>query len=1170
MTVEKNMLRRSLAITLALALGVLPGGSAFAAAAVARPVVTSVVAPGGAAAVMSRVTMPSLSLVSGVPLAAGLMSSLAPTPTIAPTLSPALSPAQLASPAPVAAPAVERHPVLGLLNELRARGVELPETVSSADAPAIAAIAAAMPEGASKQEMLAFAASLTNRGGAVSHDAASAASGRLFDGLDRAGSETAAVAAPKSGLSKWIAPLARALGLGSPAPAPKQPAKAADPREYAVALQDLRWTPSVEELPATTKDLRVVDNDIVGQDEALKALKFGLKMGITKDGRMDGRHYNVYVSGPDGSGRETALRHLLSDIAPKMQTPGDIVAATNFDNPHRPVILDFAPGTGAGFVKAIRQFVQQAQTILPKALEEGQVGQMKKQVMAAIRADFEKSVAAIQEAAKAVAMPKGYELDFVVKHGEQGTSFGTRLLHDGEPVQQGADLPNIEEAMAKMEAEAPKLQQMFLEHAEKNNVMMSQAAAQIQQAEAQGAAQVIETLAQGLLKAIAPKTPADPKTEAFQQKVAQWQKAFDAKVAAVDVEGFGLLFLPTRNGVNVAFTHEGKPVAKKTVEQLIGSGKMSNAQWATIQDRLKLAAKGLMQEMKTAMEAFSTEGEALGAAQPQIPAAQMAYVQSLANYAASHYPIFLGRSEASEDEEEGGAGGLAALLGGAQRQKPVDPAEHFRASLLVNNARTKGAPVIWERNPSYENLFGMADDNERIGMMGLMPVKTEGVGGPTLKAGSFHKANGGFLILNVMDVLREPGVWPSLMRAVRNGDAEIAVGGLMGAMRGRGMSYSVPAKVKVVLVGSPYLRMLLAHNDEDFGLNFQSAAEFEPRVRITGGIVSSYAQVLKNIIASSAGELLDFETGAIARVLEAMSRSAGDHNFLDASFGGMVSLVREASFWARESGRDEVRREDVETALKTKQEREETYRRHLIDTYKNNVFVVETEGSRVGQINGLAVMGSFGVPMRVTIQVSKAAGGGGIVSVDRNAGSTGKSFNKALGVVEGFLEGLFARETVFPARISVSYEQNYGGIDGDSATSTEIYGILSALSGVGIGQNFAVTGSADQFGNVQAIGGVNEKIEGYFELAKSRGLDGKQGIIIPRSNVRDLNLAPEVAQAVAEGKFHIYAVDHVSQGLEILTGVAYSEIVERAEAKLRDMRLAGAKEMAQAKKSFGR
>jgi predicted ATP-dependent protease len=1182
MTVDKSILRKSLAITLALALGVLPSGFAAAAGNVARPVVAAPAAvPGVSGAVMSRVSMPSLSLAQGFTptLSASLAPTLAPSASISAaemTAPSVLVPAaaygressgiRAAGPTAASASGIERHPVLGIIEGLRARGVELPETVTAADAMALAQ---ALPEGSARVEMIALAAALGNAG------AGSAAStGRIFDGAQNrraAGLEEAAPVQQPSALRRWVVnPLLRLAGRAdAPAPAARQHAKPANPQDYKVGLNDLRWAPSDKDLPASTRDMKVADKQIVGQDDALKAMRFGLKMGVTKDGRMEGRHYNMYVSGPEGSGRETALRHLLDEVAPKMQTPGDLVAATNFDHPEKPVILSLPKGRGIPFAKAIRGFVMKAAEILPKALDQGEVGQMKKQIMASIRADFENGIAAIQAAAKAVAMPEGYKLDFVVSHDEQGrTSFGTRVLYNNEPLKQGVDTPKQQEALAKLEEHAPKFQEQFMAMAEKNNAMTEQAAAQIAQAEAQGSAQILAQLAQGLVAAVAPEQAASPELEAFQAKVQAWQEQFNAKVSAVDVDGFGIAVIPNGRGVAVAFTYEGKPVQKKVIEELLSSGKISNAQWATIQDRLKLQAKTLMEEMKSKMAEFNAEAEKIAGAQPEMTMDQMqamAYVQALANYAAAHYQIFLGR-EAESEEGEGNP--LAALFGGP-KQRPIDPADHFRVSVLVNNAKTQGAPVIWEKNPTFENLFGMAEDNDRIGMMGLMPVKTQGVGGPSLKSGSFHKANGGFLVLNVMDVLREPGVWPALMRAVRNGDAEVAEGGLLGLMRGRGVSYSVPTKVKVILVGSPYLRMLLGHHDEDFNLNFQSVAEFEPRVRIAEGTVASYAQVLKNIVSISGGEIMDFSKGAIARVLEAMSRSAGDHSYLDASFGGMLSLARESSFWAREAGREEVRREDVETALKSKQDREETYRRHLIDVYKNNVFVVETSGKKVGQGNGLAVMGSFGVPMRVTAVVSRASGGGGLISVDRGAGSTGKSFNKALGVVEGFFNSLFASRLGFPAVISYSYEQNYGGIDGDSATSTEIYIGMSALAGVGLNQAIAYTGSADQFGNVQAIGGVNEKIEGFFELAKSRGLSGEQGVIIPRSNVRDLNLTPEVAQAVAEGKFHIWAVDHVSQGLEILTGMAYSEIVERAEGTLKDMRRAGLREAAEAKKELG-
>jgi predicted ATP-dependent protease len=286
-------------------------------------------------------------------------------------------------------------------------------------------------------------------------------------------------------------------------------------------------------------------------------------------------------------------------------------------------------------------------------------------------------------------------------------------------------------------------------------------------------------------------------------------------------------------------------------------------------------------------------------------------------------------------------------------------------------------------------------------------------------------------------------------------------------------------------------------------------------------------------------------------VLEHAARLADSHQNFTAQFGALQGLLQEASYWAQQAGRTEVRGEDVETALKAKSEREDVHVKRMMDLYQNNVFRVETSGAAVGQINGLAVMGSFGVPMRITFVAGPGAPG--LVSVDQQAGTTGSSFNKALGNEWSFLVNEFGQKQAMKVQIRMSHEQNYGGIDGDSATSTTLYGILSALSGVPIKQNFAVTGSADQFGNVQAIGGVNEKIEGFFAICKHRGLTGDQGVVIPRTNVADLQLSPEVAQAIKDGQFHIYAVDNVRQGIEILTGTAYQTIKTKAEARLAEI-----------------
>jgi predicted ATP-dependent protease len=468
--------------------------------------------------------------------------------------------------------------------------------------------------------------------------------------------------------------------------------------------------------------------------------------------------------------------------------------------------------------------------------------------------------------------------------------------------------------------------------------------------------------------------------------------------------------------------------------------------------------------------------------------------------------------------------------------------------------------VVWVKNPTLEKVFGVADDNRRTMLIpGVGLVKGGAPGGPTLQGAAIQQAEGGFLVLDFMDVLRAPGLYQALMVAAKSGEVAMVEGGLEGLMRGTGETYHVPSQVKIVLIGSPSLRILV-DQDPDFALNFQASVNFESTLTVSAESEAGYVQFAKQAVVSLAVELeqevVNLTQDAMSALIEQGARLADSHKKLTAKFGALYAVVREATYWAKEAGRTEVRREDIDTALQAKQDREEGYRRRMLQAYKDNVILVETTGKKVGQINGLAVVrASFGVPMRITVVLSAAAGPGGIISVDRNAGpnQTSSSFNKALGVVEGFLQNLFAQKRPFPVRLSVAFEQNYGGIDGDSATSTEIYAILSALSGVPIGQNFAVTGSVDQFGNVQIIGGVNEKIEGFYELAKARGLTGDQGIVIPQANVANLQLSREVVEAVKAGKFRIYAVSHVSQGLEILTGVAYSEILAKARANLAEM-----------------
>ncbi|MFH1724760.1 MAG: Lon-insertion domain-containing protein [Elusimicrobiota bacterium] len=478
-------------------------------------------------------------------------------------------------------------------------------------------------------------------------------------------------------------------------------------------------------------------------------------------------------------------------------------------------------------------------------------------------------------------------------------------------------------------------------------------------------------------------------------------------------------------------------------------------------------------------------------------------------------------------KEKGAPDIIAVEAGSGAKVKAAMDAERYKVEILIDNSGKKGAPVVFEKSPSVKSLVGAA-----------------------------LRANGGFLVVDVMDLLKEQGAYQALMQIIRDGRIAVAAG--------RGESYAIPVRFKTVLTAAPAVKALLAEKDPGFTTTFGTSAEFEKSIGIGGDTVAAYLAFMKRTIAQSAGEILDMARGAIAGALEYAARIAESNQKLSASFGPVAELMSEASFWAKESGRGEVTREDVDKAVSERSERSGAMRRHVLEYYSSDIFRVDIEGSQVGQINGLAVMGDFGVPTRITFAPYAKPGSDFVVSADERAESAGKHFKKSLGVIKGFIGRTFGIKRAIPVEVSISFEQNYGGIDGDSATQTMIYGTLSALSGVGIKQGIAITGSADQSGNVQVIGGVNHKIEGYFDVAREKlrregkEMTGEQGIIIPAGNIRDLTLRPDIVQAVREGKFNIWAVEHVSQGTEILTGQPYSEVIRKAEAYIGDVRANGA------------
>ena len=464
------------------------------------------------------------------------------------------------------------------------------------------------------------------------------------------------------------------------------------------------------------------------------------------------------------------------------------------------------------------------------------------------------------------------------------------------------------------------------------------------------------------------------------------------------------------------------------------------------------------------------------------------------------------------------------------RQKS-DPTDRYKVNLIVDNSKQKGAPVIMEMNPNYNKLFGTIEKEARFGA--LITNYT------MIRAGNAHKANGGFLIIPALELLQNPGSYESLKRAIMDQKLEIedlaSKMGLMSSMSLR--PEPIPFDTKVVIVGEPRIYYALFSLDPEFKKIFKVKAEFDNSMDRNEDNVIQYAKFMCALVNKESLKHLD-DTG-IAAVVEYSSRLASDQDKLSTQFQEVSDIIREANYYAKINGSKYITKSHVNQAIESKVYRSSLIEEKISEMIERGTILVDTDGEQVGQVNGLAVLGlgdfMFGKPSRITVSVG--AGKKGIIDIEREAQMGGPTHTKGVHILTGFLTDRYAKEHPLTLTARLTFEQSYSGVDGDSASSTETYAMLSALSGVPIKQSFAVTGSVNQKGMVQAIGGVNHKIEGFYDLCKVRGFADSQGVVIPRSNVKNLMLKEEVVEAIKEGKFHIHPVETIDQGIEVLTGV---------------------------------
>ena len=454
---------------------------------------------------------------------------------------------------------------------------------------------------------------------------------------------------------------------------------------------------------------------------------------------------------------------------------------------------------------------------------------------------------------------------------------------------------------------------------------------------------------------------------------------------------------------------------------------------------------------------------------------------------------------------------------------------HFGS--LPEGAGDRGAPVVCEEHPTLARLLGHIDHRS---MMGTLVTDFT-----MIKAGALHFANGGYLVLDAFKVLREPLVWDALKRCMRSKMLQITSAadefGLITTVTL--MPDAIPLNVKIVLVGEPLLYYLLFDLDPDFATLFKVQADFEEETERTPETVNLLARLLATIARRE--KLLPLTAESIARLIEQASRESADAERLTLRVGILADLLREAGHWARAEGTETIEERHVEKAIDEARHRSERLRDRSLENINRNLQMIDTDGEVIGQINGLSVMTvgslSFGKPTRITARVRM--GTGKVVDIEREVELGGPIHSKGVLILSSYLATHFALSLPMSLWASLVFEQSYGGVEGDSASSAELYALLSALAGVPIRQSFAVTGSVNQLGQIQAIGGVNEKIEGFFDICKFRGLTGRQAVIIPEANRRHLMLRREVVEAAEHSRFHVYAVSSINEGISLLTGL---------------------------------
>jgi lon-related putative ATP-dependent protease len=623
--------------------------------------------------------------------------------------------------------------------------------------------------------------------------------------------------------------------------------------------------------------------------------------------------------------------------------------------------------------------------------------------------------------------------------------------------------------------------------------------------------------------------------EKFRNKQADIFREFEKKVTK---EGFSLVQIQmgpySRPGIFPMV--EGNPVSVEQMEGMVEEGKISREELEKIKAKQGELVEELEAIFKETRKSEKEIKEQLTALDNEVisPVVQdsISDIKEKVSYDKVHTyldevqeDILANLSRFREKEEQ------PSPFPGLAMPTPVETFSEYQVNVVVDNSETKGAPIVIETTPNYRNLFGTI---ERV-------VDRTGVWRTDfsrIKAGGFLRANGGYLIFNALDALMEPWVWPALKRTLKNQVIEIQTYDPFYFFSTSALKPEpIECNTKVILIGDAYMYQLLYNYDDDFKKIFKIKADFDSVMNRDGEKIGQYATFIRKICDEE--KLRPFDRTGIAAVVEHGVRLTGRQKKLSARFHLIADLLREANYWAEKDKSEVINDKHVDTAIEKRVYRVNLIEEKIQEMIDDGIILIDSDGAEVGQLNGLSVYNlgdyMFGKPSRITVKTSM--GKAGIINIEREAELSGPTHNKGVYILAGYLRGKYAQDKPLTMSASICFEQSYSGVDGDSASSTEIYALLSSLSELPLRQDIAVTGSVSQKGEIQPIGGVNEKIEGFYDVCRARGLTGKQGVMIPELNIGDLMLRKDVVQAVQEGKFHIYPVKTIDEGIEILTGM---------------------------------